>query len=50
MNDQMLNEGIWPTLLQQVMWLEWLKPFLYVLLAIAVVSLVLALLDLALLC
>ncbi len=32
------------------MWLEWLKPFLYVLLAIAVVSLVLALLDLALLC
>ncbi len=50
MNDQMMNEGIWPTWLQQAAWLEWLQPFLYGLLAIAVVSLVLTLLDLALLC
>jgi ankyrin repeat protein len=50
MNDPMMSEGIWPTWLSQVMWLEWMRPFLYCLLAIAVVSLVLALLDLALLC
>lgn len=50
MNDQMMNEGIWPTWLQQAAWLEWLQPFLYALLAIAVVSLVLTLLDLAMLC
>ncbi|MBS1811442.1 MAG: hypothetical protein JST84_24990 [Acidobacteria bacterium] len=50
MNDPMMNEGVWPTWLQQAMWLEWLQPFLYALLALAVVSLVIALLDLALLC
>lgn len=50
MNDPMMNEGIWPTWLQQAMWLEWLQPFLYGLLAIAVVSLITAVLDLAMLC
>ena len=51
MNDQMMNEGVWPTWLQQAMWLmEWLQPLLYGLLAIALVSLVLTLLDLAMLC
>jgi hypothetical protein len=51
MNDQMLNEGIMSErLLQLTAWLEWMQPFLYVLLALVVVSLVLTLLDLALLC
>lgn len=54
MNDQMLNEGFWPgqfkAWLQLAFWLEWMQPFLYCLLAIAVVSLVLVLLDLAMLC
>lgn len=49
MNDPIMNEGVWPTWLQQAMWLEWVQPFLYALLALALVSLVLALLDLALL-
>jgi len=51
MNDQMLNEGIMSErLLQLTAWLEWMQPFLYVLLALVVVSLVLTLLVLALLC
>ncbi|HEX4949330.1 MAG TPA: ankyrin repeat domain-containing protein, partial [Blastocatellia bacterium] len=51
MNDQMLNEGLLAErMMQQAMWLEWLQPFLYCLLAIAVVSLVIVLLDLAMLC
>lgn len=51
MNDQMLNEGFFSEqMLQQAMWLEWLQPFLYGLLAIALVSLVIVLLDLAMLC
>lgn len=50
MNDPMMNEAIWPTWLQQAAWLEWMQPFLYALLALAVVSLVIALLDLAMLC
>jgi hypothetical protein len=50
-NDQMLNEGFMSErMLQLTAWLEWLQPFLYGLLAIAAVSLVLTLLDLALLC
>ena len=50
MNDPMMNEGVWPTWLQQAMWLEWMQPFLYALLALAVISLVIVLLDLAMLC
>ncbi len=51
MNDQMLNEGLLSErMLQLSAWLEWLQPFLYGLLTIAVVSLVLTLLDLAMLC
>lgn len=50
MNEPMMNEGIWPTWLQQSVWLEWLQPVLYALLAIALISLVFVLLDLALLC
>jgi hypothetical protein len=49
MNDVMMNEGIWPTWLPQALWLEWLQLLLYCLLAIAVVSSVLALLDFAML-
>lgn len=50
MNDLITKDGGWPTWLQQTVWLEWLYAFLYVLLVIAVVSLVIALLDLAMLC
>lgn len=54
MNDQMMNEGFWAaqnnTWLQLAMWMEWMRPFLYCLLAIAVVGLLLTLLDLTLLC
>lgn len=50
MNDQISNEGIWPTWLQQAMWLEWLQPLLYVLPAIAMVRRVLVLLDFTMPC
>lgn len=54
MNDQMMNEGFWSvqtnTWLKLALWMEWLRPFLYCLLAIAVVGLLLTLLDLAMLC
>ena len=51
MNDQMLNEGfMYERMLQLTVWLEWMQPFLYCLLATAVVSLLLTLLDMAMLC
>ena len=54
MNDQILNEaysmGPMKTWLQMIPWLEWMQPFLYCLLAIALASLLFTLLDLAMLC
>lgn len=51
MNDQMLNEGFMSErMLQLPAWLEWMQPFMYCLLAIAVVCLLLGLLDMAMLC
>ena len=51
MNYQMMSEGLRPwQMLQLTAWLEWMQPLLYCLLAIALVSLVLTLLDLAMLC
>ncbi|MFN0123405.1 MAG: ankyrin repeat domain-containing protein [Blastocatellia bacterium] len=53
MNDQMMNEMGWPwqirVWLQLTTWVEWLQPLLSCLLAAAFVSLLFALIDLALL-
>ncbi|MFN0111753.1 MAG: hypothetical protein ACKVZH_23085 [Blastocatellia bacterium] len=39
MDDQMMNEGFWSVQnkvwLQMAMWMEWMRPFLYCLLAVA---------------
>lgn len=51
MNDQMLNEGLLSErMMQMTAWLEWMQPFLYCLLVLALVSLAIALFDLAMLC
>lgn len=54
MNDEMMNEGFWSVQnkvwLQMALWMEWMRPFLYFLLAIALLSLLLTLFDLAMLC
>ncbi len=49
MNDSIMSEGVWPTWWQPARCLEWLPPFLSGLLIIASVSLVIVLLDLAML-
>ena len=51
-NDQMMNTTFlpWQSWSQQAMWLELLRPFLYCLLAVALICLVLTLIDLAMLC
>ncbi|HWQ31684.1 MAG TPA: ankyrin repeat domain-containing protein [Blastocatellia bacterium] len=50
MNDQMMNEGSVPwRMLQLTTWLEWLQTVLYCLLAVALICVLLALIDLALL-
>lgn len=54
MNEQIVKESFWPdpfsTLLQQSVWLDLLQPLLYIVLAIAIGSLLFSLLDMALLC
>lgn len=50
MNDSIMNGGFQSSWMQLIAWLDWLQPFLYCLLGITVVSLLLALLDLALQC
>lgn len=43
MDDQMMNEGFWSVQnkvwLQMAMWMEWMRPFLYCLLAITLIGL-----------
>lgn len=54
MNDQIVKEGFWSdplsTWLEQATWLEWLQPVLYFVLALALASLLFALLDLVMMC
>lgn len=51
MNDQTINEGLWSwQMLQLTAWMEWLLPLMYCLMALVLVSLLLTLIDLALLC
>lgn len=54
MNDQMMNEGFWSVQnkvwLQMAMWMEWMQPFLYCLLAIALLGLLWTFVNMVLLC
>ncbi len=54
MNDQMMNEGFWSVQnkvwLQMAMWMEWFRPFLYCLLAMALLSVLWTFVNLVLLC
>lgn len=50
MNNQLLNEGLLSEqMLQLTDWLGWMQPFLYCLLAFVVVTLMITLLDMAML-
>ena len=48
MNEQLTGTGFWETQIQQAVWLDWLQPFVYILLAIAVAGLLMTMFDLAL--
>lgn len=54
MNDQIMNEGFWSVQnkvwLQMAMWMEWIRPFLYCLLALALLSLLWTFVNMVLLC
>lgn len=54
MDDQMMNEGFWSVQnkvwLQMAMWMDWMRPFLYCLLAIALLSLLWTLVNMVMLC
>ncbi len=54
MDDQMMNEGFWSVQnkvwLQIAVWMEWMRPFLYCLLAIALLGLLWTFVNLVLLC
>ncbi len=54
MNDQIMNEGFWSVQnkvwLRMAMWMEWIRPFLYCLLAMALLSLLWTFVNLVLLC
>ena len=54
MNDQMMNEGFWSVQnkawLQMAIWMEWMRPFLYCLLAIALLCILWAFVNMVMLC
>ncbi|HQR35190.1 MAG TPA: ankyrin repeat domain-containing protein, partial [Blastocatellia bacterium] len=54
MNDQMMNEGFWSVQnkvwLQMAIWMEWMRPFLYCLLAIALLCCLWAFVNMVMLC
>ncbi len=54
MNDQMMNEGFWSVQnkvwLEMAIWMEWMRPSLYCLLAIAVIGLLWAFVNMVMLC
>lgn len=54
MDDQMMNEGFWSVQnkawLQMAMWMEWMRPFLYCLLAIALLCCLWAFVNMVMLC
>lgn len=54
MNDEIMNEGFWSVQnkvwLQMAIWMEWMRPFLYCLLAIALFCLLWAFVNMVMLC